>query len=49
MRQRLFAGAGEHDVGALGVQPAGDRAADAAAGAGHQRHLAGQVEHGERS
>ena len=47
--QRLLAGAGEHHVGALGVQRPGDRPADAAGGAGDQGRLAGEIEHGPRA
>ncbi len=36
---------GNRDRGALAVERPGDRAADAAGGAGHQRSLPGQIEH----
>jgi len=44
-REGRRAGAGEHHRRPLAMQRAGDGAADAARGAGHQRGLAGQVEH----
>jgi hypothetical protein len=43
--QGRFARARQHDMCALGVQGAGDRPADAAAGPGHQGRLAGKIEH----
>ncbi len=45
-RERLGAGAGKDHLRALRVQRAGDGAAKAARGAGHQRGPAVQVEHG---
>src|SRR3984957_670894 len=47
-RQRRFARAGEHDGGALGVQRAGDRPADAAPRVGDKGFLAGEIEHHSR-
>jgi len=43
--ERIGPRAGQRHRGALPVQRAGDGAADAARGAGHQRGLAGKIEH----
>jgi hypothetical protein len=43
--QSRFAGAREHDMGALPVQGLGDGPADAARGAGDEGGLAGEIEH----
>src|SRR3546814_11402182 len=48
-RERILAGTGQSHGGARRVQRPGDRPANTAGRAGHQRALAGQVEHMDRS
>src|SRR5262249_38526488 len=43
--KRIFAGAGDRDDRALGMQSTRDRAADRSARTGYQHRLAGQIEH----